>query len=95
MLSPQSHALQLAPSTAKFSRWNKDNYYGLGVVVTNGWIVQAPSFGGYAAIMGYLPARKLAIAVTATLGEKASLAGNRAQDIAKQVAQYLAPEAPL
>jgi D-alanyl-D-alanine carboxypeptidase len=33
--------------------------------VINDWIVQNPSFAGYAATMAYLPSRKIAIAVSA------------------------------
>lgn len=95
LLSPQSHTLQLAPLTAKFKRWNDRSYYGLGVVVANGWVIQTPSFAGYAAFMGYLPSHKLAIAVSNTLGEKGSLEGNRSTDLAAEIAKYLAPDTPV
>ncbi|MCJ7597593.1 MAG: beta-lactamase family protein, partial [Methyloceanibacter sp.] len=95
LLSPESHAAQLAPETAKFKQWSETTYYGLGVFVADGWIIQNPSFAGYAATMAYLPARKLAIAVSVTLGEKASQDGNLSTDVLKEIAAYLAPEAPL
>ena len=59
LVRPASHALQLAPLTAKFPPWNEKMWYGFGVFVINGWIVQNPSFAGYAATMAYLPERKL------------------------------------
>jgi D-alanyl-D-alanine carboxypeptidase len=95
LVSPESHALQLAPLTAKFKPWSKTSYYGFGVVVLNGWIVQNPSFAGYAATMAYLPSHKLAIAVSVTVREKASTDGNLSTDVLKEIAAYLAPEAPL
>ncbi len=95
LLSPESHALQLAPLTAKLKPWNDKTYYGFGVFVIDGWIVQNPSFAGYAATMAYLPSRKLAVAVSATLREKASLDGNLSTDVLKAIAAYLAPESPL
>ena len=58
--------LQLAPGTAKFPPWDARKYYGLGVFSIDGWVVQNPFFSGYAATMAYLPARKLAIAVSTT-----------------------------
>jgi hypothetical protein len=61
LVSPKSHALQLAPLTAKYEPWSETSYYGFGVFITNGWIVQNPSFAGYAATMAYLPSRKLAL----------------------------------
>lgn len=94
LVSPQSHAAQIAPETAKFKPWNAAAYYGLGVFVADGWIIQNPSFAGYAATMVYLPAQKLAIAVSVTLKEKASMSGNLSTDLVKEIAAYLAPEAP-
>ena len=95
LVSPESHALQFAPDTAKFPPWDKDKYYGLGVFSVDGWVVQNPSFAGYAATMAYLPARKLAIVVSTTMRPEASLEGNLSTDVLKAIAAYLAPEAPL
>src|SRR2546430_7987190 len=41
--------------------------YGLGVVRSGSWLLQNPLLGGYAAIEGYLPSKKIAIAVAGTL----------------------------
>jgi CubicO group peptidase (beta-lactamase class C family) len=95
LVSPKSHALQLAPLTAKYKPWSETSYYGFGVFIINGWIVQNPSFAGYAATMAYLPSRKLALAVSVTLGENASTEGNLSTDVLEEIAAYLAPEAPL
>lgn len=95
LVSPESHALQLAPLTAKFKQWSESSYYGFGVFVVNGWIVQNPSFAGYAATMAYLPSHKLAVAVSATVREKASMDGNLSTEVLKEIAAYLAPEVPL
>lgn len=94
LVSPQSHAAQLAPETAKFKPWTATTYYGLGVFLIDGWIIQNPSFAGYAATMAYLPAQKLAIAVSVTLNDKASEEGNLSTDLFKEIAAYLAPGAP-
>jgi D-alanyl-D-alanine carboxypeptidase len=95
LVSPASHALQLAPLTAKFQPWSATSYYGFGVFVVNGWIVQNPSFAGYAATMAYLPSHTLAIAVSVTVREQAATDGNLSTDVLKAIAAYLAPEAPL
>ena len=87
--------LQFAPTTARFKPWNETKYYGLGVFVVDGWVVQNPSFAGYAATMAYLPSRKLAIAVTATLKPEATLEGNLSTTVLREISKYLAPEAPL
>ena len=95
LLSPESHAAQLEPLTAGFAPWSDDVYYGLGVFSINSWVVQNPSFHGYAATMAYLPARKLALAVTVTLDPGASLDGNLSTEVLKEIAAYLAPDAPM
>jgi D-alanyl-D-alanine carboxypeptidase len=95
LVSPESHTLQLAPLTAQFQPWSETSYYGFGVFVVNGWIVQNPLFAGYAATMAYLPSHKLAIAVSVTLREKASTEENLSSDVLKTIAAYLVPEAPL
>jgi CubicO group peptidase (beta-lactamase class C family) len=94
LVSADSHALQLAPMTAAFKPWSQKSFYGLGIVVLDGWLVQFPSFAGYAAGMAYLPSKKLAIAVAVTLQEGAPAGGNRSIEITKEIAAYLAPESP-
>ncbi|MFE3556802.1 serine hydrolase domain-containing protein [Streptomyces sp. NPDC059193] len=69
-------------------------HFGFGVIVVNGWIEQNPSFSGYAAIQAYLPAEKLAIAVSATKGPKTP-EGNQAEVVAERIAALLAPDHPL
>ncbi|MFI5829082.1 serine hydrolase domain-containing protein [Streptomyces sp. NPDC051578] len=69
-------------------------HFGFGVLVVHDWILQNPSFSGYAAVQAYLPARKLSIAVTTTQGPKAT-EQNPGQTIAARIAQVLAPDHPL
>jgi CubicO group peptidase (beta-lactamase class C family) len=95
LLSPESHELQLAPLTAGLAPWNDTKYYGMGVVLLDGWMLQNPSFAGYAATMAYLPSRRLALAVSVTLQPSASPESNLSTEVLKEIAAYLAPEAPL
>jgi len=94
LISPDSHKLQLAADTAKFHPWTDKMYYGFGVFIVNGWIVQNPSFAGYAATMTYLPSEKLAIAVSVTM-EDGAPDGNLSTVVMKEIAAYLVPDAPL
>jgi CubicO group peptidase (beta-lactamase class C family) len=81
LLSPASHQAQIAPDLLGFGSPLKgcpnchtldETYnYGLGVVLTGDWIVQNPLFAGCGAVMGYLPAEKIAIAVATTFDEGA------------------------
>jgi CubicO group peptidase (beta-lactamase class C family) len=95
LLTPESHRIQLAPATAEFPPWSEDNYYAYGLMVARGWIVQIPSFSGYAATMAYFPARKFATAIAVTVDETADPDRNYSTDILKDLAAEFVPEAPL
>ncbi|GGV43380.1 hypothetical protein GCM10010495_71300 [Kitasatospora herbaricolor] len=69
-------------------------HFGFTVLVENGWILQNPSFSGYAAIQAYLPCEHLAIAVSTTKGP-GSPDVNTAELIASQIAARLAPDNPI
>ena len=79
LLSPQSHAAMIEPRLIGFGSLldgcanchplDEIYSYGLGVVLSNGWVLQNPRFGGYIGVAAYLPTEKIAIAVTATFGE--------------------------
>ena len=110
LLSPESHQAQIAPDLLGFGKplagcpachtLDEAYTYGLGVVLTNSWIVQNPLFAGYGAVAGYLPAEKIAVAVAATFGEGAfDEQGNYKysshQDIFGAIGNFLAPTHPL
>src|SRR5262249_48077745 len=84
LLSPDSFKLQIAPTTARFKPWSEQRYNGFGIFVIDGWLVQNPSFAGYAATMAYLPAQKLAIVVTVTEGARAPDEGNLSTTLLKE-----------
>jgi CubicO group peptidase (beta-lactamase class C family) len=70
--------------------------YGLGVVRSGDWLLQNPLFYGYAAVEGYLPAKKIAIAVAVTYGEGAFDAQgnypNRGTTLFSAIGALLAPD---
>ncbi len=69
--------------------------YGLGVVLVGPWIVQIKSFSGCGGTVGYLPSRRLTIAVVTTYAPGAFDAEgnypNASQDIFAEMAERLAP----
>ncbi|WP_336109740.1 serine hydrolase domain-containing protein [Streptomyces sp. PTD9-10] len=103
LLSHSSHQVQLNPGTVGLGaptascpatvcfKQTEDFHFGVGVVVKNGWVLQNPSFAGFAAVQAYLPAQRLAIAVSTTVGKKAP-GGNTAQTITDRIAAALAPD---
>jgi CubicO group peptidase (beta-lactamase class C family) len=109
LLSQASHQAQIAPDLLGFGTplagcpnchtLDETYNYGLGVVLTGDWIVQNPLFAGCGAVMGYLPARKIAIAVATTFGEGAfdEQGGYKYSShlaIFAAIGAYLAPDDP-
>ncbi|KUO10066.1 serine hydrolase domain-containing protein [Streptomyces sp. DSM 15324] len=106
LLSRSSFRTQLDPGTVGLGHPTKtcpatvclpmteDFHFGVGVVVKNGWVVQNPSFFGYAAVMAYEPHQRLTIAVSTTVGPDAP-GGNTAQTVTERIAERLAPRHPL
>jgi CubicO group peptidase (beta-lactamase class C family) len=91
LISPKAYAQLVEPTTAAFSPQGKARYYGLGIFVSNGWLLQNPFFFGYSGLMAYLPAQKIAIAVTSTLGPRASPDGNMSDLLFRRIVQRLTP----
>ncbi|MGX1881025.1 serine hydrolase domain-containing protein [Streptomyces sp. NPDC055287] len=106
LLSPRSYRTLLNPGTVGLGGATKTcpaticlkqteaKHFGFGVIVVNGWILQNPSFSGYAAIQAYLPSERLAIAVSATKTADTP-EGNMAEQVAERIAAALAPDTPL
>src|SRR5215212_1098429 len=110
LLSPESHQAQIAPDLLGFGKplagcpachtLNETYNYGLGVVLSNDWILQNPLFAGYGAVAGYLPAEKIAIAVATTYDEGAfddegNYKYSSHQEIFGAIGTQLAPDHPL
>lgn len=92
-----SEMMAPVPTTTPSPLFNQDLYYGLGMIVSYGWLLQNPQLFGFGAVMGYLPSRRLSIVVTTTMGpsaaERLTNEGvNFNQDLFTELADYLAPD---
>jgi hypothetical protein len=94
LVSPASHQAQIAPVSLLSPPGQPKAYYGMGVFIVNSWVLQNPLFSGYNALMAYLPSKKIAIAVTTTLGPKSSPSTNYSTQIFQSIGKYLAPDHP-
>jgi D-alanyl-D-alanine carboxypeptidase len=92
LLSENGYAEMIAPPEKPMSPFPEGAYYGLGVLVTNSWIVQTPAFAGYAAAMAYLPQRRIAIAVTATMEPEANDELRSTDVLFARIGRFLAPD---
>ena len=104
LLSKSSYQAQTGPNLLGFGHAQSNcacvqqtNTYnfGLGIVRTGSWLIETPSFGGYAAAEAYLPAEKIAIAVAVTFAPQAFDAdgnwNNSSDPIFRTIGAYLAP----
>jgi len=89
-ISEEALEEMLAPTTIGMGPWNEDRYFGLGVVVTDGWVVQTPSFHGFFGLMAYLPEKDLSLAIYTTKLESAEIDPNPSLQIFQQLAPILA-----
>ncbi len=94
LISKQANKERLSSSnTAKFSIFNSKSYYGLGLLVNNGWQIQNPFIDGYTGIAAYLPAQDLSIGITTTqLPKSADNEVGYASQIFVRLAEYLSPD---
>ena len=94
LLSAASHRAMIAPVSLITPPGQPPVYYGIGVALTNSWVFQQPLFFGYQGLMAYLPAKKIAIAITTTSGEKSTPSTNYSTLIFRSIGRYLAPDHP-
>jgi CubicO group peptidase (beta-lactamase class C family) len=106
LLSPESYRLMVSPDLRGKTHAQPgcttcapmtDIYtYGYGIVISGDWLLQNPLFSGYAAVEGYLPSRKIAIAVAVTYDEGAfddqGNYANAGDALFRQIATELAPD---
>jgi CubicO group peptidase (beta-lactamase class C family) len=93
LLSDDSYAAMVAPTPQTVLPSDPTTYYGLGVIVSNGWLMQTPSFGGFAGAMGYLPGPGIAIALTVT-ASPATPIDEVARRLLGAIGVALAPDQP-
>jgi CubicO group peptidase (beta-lactamase class C family) len=70
--------------------------YGLGIIISGHWLLQNPLFSGTAAVEGYLPSQKVAVAVAVTFAEQAfddqGNYSNEADGLWRGIAREMAPD---
>jgi hypothetical protein len=70
--------------------------YGMGIVISGGWLLQNPLFAGEAGVAAYLPSQKLAIAIAVTYEPEAfdddGDYANAADVLFRRIGAELAPD---
>ena len=95
LISRRAARERVAPPIGELPPFTQDIYYGLGVLVTNSWVVQNPELNGYTAVMVYLPSSKMSVALTTTNGRRAAETGtNYTGRLFETITEYLTPDHP-
>jgi D-alanyl-D-alanine carboxypeptidase len=94
LISRRAHREQLAPPAFVPAGSVPKFYYGLGVVMSNSWLVQNPLFNGYIGLMAYLPSKRISIAIESTVGPANPESAHYSAEIFDQIGAYLAPDRP-
>lgn len=92
LLSQTGYEQMIAAPETPMPPFPEHVHYGLGVLVTNSWIIQTPSFAGYAAAMAYHPERRIGIAVTATMLPEADDDLRSTDVLFSRIGRFLAPD---
>jgi D-alanyl-D-alanine carboxypeptidase len=81
-----SNSSHLAP-------FHSSSYYGLGLLVNNGWQIQNPFIDGYTGLAAYLPSQDLSVGIVTTqLPQSSNNEVGYASELFAQLAAYLGHE---
>ena len=94
ILSKRSYAALTAPTNVGRNGNTADLYYGLGVLIANGWITQNGRYFGWNPVIAYLPSKRITIVIDTTAGPKAEDVSNGLR-ILNHVIEIMTPDQPL
>jgi D-alanyl-D-alanine carboxypeptidase len=94
LISKQANEERLSPAnSAKLKPFSPTSYYGLGLLVYNGWQFQNPFIDGYTGVAAYLPAQDLSFGIATTQLPQSSNNGVQyAQVLFQKLTEYLSPD---
>lgn len=95
VLSKDSYKALVAQGNVGRGGNSPDLYYGMGVIVANGWIMQNGLYFGWNPVMAHLPSRDITIALTTTLGDQALPDISHGLHLIKEAARLLVPDQPI
>jgi len=94
LISKQANKERLSPSNSShLGIFNSNSYYGLGLLVNNGWQLQNPFIDGYTGLAAYLPSQDLSVGITTTqLPQSSNNEVGYASELFAKLAVYLGHE---
>jgi len=97
MLNPVAASLPKPEDCAACRQWSSSEYYAMGFLAKDGWMVANPNFGGAGQVMAYLPSEDMAIAMISVTGPAMKETGGgteAAKVIYTEIAKLLASDSP-
>jgi D-alanyl-D-alanine carboxypeptidase len=91
LLSKRSHDLQVGDQNVGLGPLTASTYYGMGVVLTKGWLFTNPQVDGYTGVIGYLPAKKATVVVASTFSPKGDISVQYSAAVFNRIAEILSP----
>ncbi|HEY1853477.1 MAG TPA: serine hydrolase [Solirubrobacterales bacterium] len=93
LISKRANRERISPAnTSHLAPFSAKGYYGLGVLVENGWQYQNPFIDGYTGIAAYLPAEDLSLGIVTTQLPQSSNNGvGYASELFALLSTYLSP----
>ena len=93
LISKQAQRERISPqNTENLFPFNSSSYYGLGVLVQNGWQYQNPFIDGYTGVAAYLPSQDLSLGIVTTQLPQSSDNGvGYASELFSKLSAYLSP----
>lgn len=92
LISRRAYREMLAPPAFDAGQPTPPFYYGLGILVDNGWLVQNPSFNGYVGVMADLAPKRISISVESTVNGRNPETAQDSIAIFNAIAGYLTPD---
>ena len=91
LLSKRSHELQVGDENVGLGPLTEQTHYGMGALITHDWILANPQLDGYTGVVSYLPPKKVAVVVSATLTDEGDIANQYAALIFNRIAEIVSP----
>jgi CubicO group peptidase (beta-lactamase class C family) len=91
LLSRRSHRLQVGPENVGLGPLKRFFYYGMGVIVSKGWVITNPQLVGYSGTVSYFRPKKLAVVVFSTVGRRGDVVVQYSTQALKRIARILTP----
>lgn len=95
LLQPQTAAQITATTNVGLGPNTAARYFGLGVIIVNGWLVGEGNFFGWHTATAYYPPKQIALAFTSTEGPGTANGNGTSRQLLRQLTQILTPEAPI